>query len=137
VEPLPAAAAARWRGRRVLLFKPNFGVRTAWAYERLAADAPASYLPAAEAERHLAAWISGEAGEPLFNNLEPVVFRKFIALPALLERLHTRFGLAPRMSGSGSACFALLPDGAPVEEIIGSIREAWGSQCFVQSTTIG
>ena len=139
VEPLPAAAAARWRGRRVLLFKPNFSVRTAWAYERLAAGAPAGYLPAAEAERRLAAWIAGAAGagELLFNNLEPVVFRKFIALPALLERLHARFGLAPRMSGSGSACFALLPDGAPVEEIIGSIREAWGSQCFVQPTTIG
>lgn len=138
VEPLPAAAAARLRGRRVLLFKPNFSVRTAWAYERLAAGAPAGYLPAAEAERRLAAWIAGEAGagELLFNNLEPVVFRKFIALPALLERLRTRFGLAPRMSGSGSACFALLPDGAPVEEITGSIREAWGPWCFVQSTAI-
>ena len=138
VEPLPAVAAARLRGRRVLLFKPNFSVRTAWAYERMAAGAPAGYLPAAEAERRLAAWISGKADaeELLFNNLEPVVFRKFIALPALLERLHTRFGLAPRMSGSGSACFALLPDGAPVEEITGNIREAWGPLCFVQLTAI-
>ena len=138
VEPLPAAAAARLRGRRVLLFKPNFRVRTTWAYERLAAGAPAGYLPAAEAERRLAAWIAGNAAaeELLFNNLEPVVFRKFIALPALLERLHTRFGLAPRMSGSGSACFALLPADAPVEEIIGSVREAWGPRCFVQSTAI-
>jgi 4-diphosphocytidyl-2-C-methyl-D-erythritol kinase len=138
VEPLPAAASARWRGRRVLLFKPNFSVRTAWAYERLAAGAPAGYLPAAEAERRLAAWVAGEAGagELLFNNLEPVVFRKFIALPALLERLHTRFGLAPCMSGSGSACFALLPDGAPEQEIIGSIREAWGPRCFVLPTAI-
>jgi 4-diphosphocytidyl-2-C-methyl-D-erythritol kinase len=138
VAPLPAAAAGRLRGRRVLLFKPDFGVRTAWAYEQMAAGAPASYLPAAEAERCLAAWIAGEAGagELLFNNLEPMVFRKFIALPALLERLCTRFGLAPRMSGSGSACFALLPDGAPVEEITSSIREAWGPRCFVQPTAI-
>ena len=158
VGSLPAAAAARLRGRRVLLFKPNFAIRTAWAYERMAAcagasaaataradksapgaaRAPAGYLPAAEAERRLAAWIAGNAGaeELLFNNLEPVVFRKFIALPALLERLHTRFGLAPRMSGSGSACFVLLSDDAPVEEIIGSVREAWGPLCFVHPTVI-
>jgi len=158
VESLPAAAAGRLRGRRVLLFKPNFSIRTAWAYERMAActgasaaataradksapgaaRAPAGYLSAAEAERRLAAWIAGNAGaeELLFNNLEPVVFRKFIALPALLERLQTRFGLAPRMSGSGSACFVLLPDDAPVEEIIGSVREAWGPLCFVHPTVI-
>jgi 4-diphosphocytidyl-2-C-methyl-D-erythritol kinase len=138
VAPLPAAAAGRWRGRCVLLFKPNFSIRTAWAYERLAVGAPAGYLPAAEAEHRLAAWVAGEAGagELLFNSLEPVVFQKFIALPALLERLRTRFGLVPHMSGSGSACFALLPDGAPVEEITGSIREAWGPRCFVQLTAI-
>jgi 4-diphosphocytidyl-2-C-methyl-D-erythritol kinase len=138
VEPLPAATAARWRGRRVLLFKPDFSIGTAWAYGQMAASAPAGYLPAPEAERRLAAWIAGAAGagELLFNNLEPVVFRKFIALPALLERLRTRFDLAPRMSGSGSACFALLPDGAPMGEIIDSIREAWGPRCFVRSTAI-
>lgn len=138
VEPLPKAAAQRLRGRRVLLFKPNFSVRTAWAYEQMAAKAPASYLPADEAERRLAAWIAGRAGagELLGNNLEPVVFRKFIALPALLECLHSRFGLAAGMSGSGSACFALLPDDAPAAEIIASVREAWGSLCFVETTAI-
>jgi 4-diphosphocytidyl-2-C-methyl-D-erythritol kinase len=138
VEPLPEAAARRLRGRRVLLFKPNFSVRTAWAYEQMAAKAPASYLPAVEAERRLAAWIAGRAGagELLGNNLEPVVFRKFIALPALLERLRSRFGLAAGMSGSGSACFALLPDDAPVAKIIASVREAWGSLCFVETTAI-
>jgi 4-diphosphocytidyl-2-C-methyl-D-erythritol kinase len=54
----------------------------------------------------------------------------------LLGRLRVRFGLAPLMSGSGSACFALLPDDAPVEAIIASLREAWGPLCFVQTTAI-
>jgi len=95
-------------------------VSTVWAYERMAAGAPQSYLPAGEAERRIAAWIEGnaDAAELLFNNLEPVVFRKFLALPALLDRLGRQFGLAPRMSGSGSACFALLPSGAPVPEMV-------------------
>jgi 4-diphosphocytidyl-2-C-methyl-D-erythritol kinase len=138
VEPLPDLAARRLRGRAVLVFKPGFGVSTAWAYERMAAGAPQSYLPAPEAERRMGAWIDGgaDAGELLFNNLEPAVFRKFLALPAMLESLRNRFGLAPRMSGSGSACFALLPAGAPVTEMVAGIREAWGPVCFVETAAI-
>lgn len=138
VEPLPDLAARRLRGRAVLVFKPGFGVSTAWAYERMAAGAPQSYLPAPEAERRMGAWIDGgaDAGELLFNNLEPAVFRKFLALPAMLEGLRNRFGLAPRMSGSGSACFALLPAGAPVTEMVAGIREAWGPVCFVEAAAI-
>jgi 4-diphosphocytidyl-2-C-methyl-D-erythritol kinase len=47
-----------------------------------------------------------------------------------------RFGLAPRMSGSGSACFALLPDGAPVAEIGAAVREAWGATALVVETRL-
>ncbi len=157
VEELPPAAARRLRGRRVLLFKPALGVSTAWVYAQLASIAgakgtpavsagaaprpvafPGSYVPAGEAEPRLARWLGGEAAaeELLFNSLEPVVFRKFVALPALLGRLRTRFGLAPLMSGSGSACFALLPDDAPVPAIIDCIRDAWGEVCFVQMGAI-
>lgn len=138
VEALPAAAARRLHGRSVLLFKPGFCVSTAWAYEQMVAGAPRTYLFAAQAGRRLAAWIEGEADatELLFNNLEPVVFRKYLALPVLLERLRTRFGLTLRMSGSGSACFALLPAGAPVAEIIAAIVEAWGPVGFVQVAAI-
>jgi 4-diphosphocytidyl-2-C-methyl-D-erythritol kinase len=138
IESLPDPAGRRLRGRKVLVFKPSFGVGTPWAYERMAANGPQSYLPAHEAERRIAAWIGGnsDAGELLFNNLEPVVFRKFVALPVLLEDLRRGFGLATRMSGSGSSCFALLPSGAPVSEIVTTIREAWGAVCFVQPATI-
>ncbi len=139
VEPLPPPAARRLIGRRVLLFKPaDLAVSTAWAYGRVAAGAPASYLPAADAEQRLADWVAGTAGpeELLFNNLEPVVFRKYLALPTLLDQLRRRFGLAAGMSGSGSACFALLTDNAPVEAITAFIREAWGPECFVQVTAV-
>lgn len=143
---LPAAAARRLRGRRVLLFKPALGISTAWVYARLAAlagskpaGAPAAaYVPTADAERRLATWIGGDtaAEQLLFNSLEPVVFRKFLALPALLGRLQSRFGLTPLLSGSGSACFALLPDAAPVAAISECIREAWGTVAFVQVAAV-
>jgi 4-diphosphocytidyl-2-C-methyl-D-erythritol kinase len=139
VEPLPAPVAERLRGRRVLLFKPAFGISTPWAYARLAEMARESavgdvYLPPAEAEARLATWLGGRDAPVenlLFNNLERPAFAKFIALPVLLEELRARFGLAGRMSGSGSACFALLGEDAPVGAIADTIRAAWGDTAFV------
>ncbi len=141
VELLAPAAARRLTGRRVLVFKPAFGISTPWAYGRLAADAPAGYLPSAEAEERLAGLVRAlERGEPvearLFNSLERPAFAKFLALPVLLEQLRARCGLAPRMSGSGSACFVLLPDTAAVAPVIAAVRAAWGPSAFVAETNL-
>jgi 4-diphosphocytidyl-2-C-methyl-D-erythritol kinase len=139
IAPLSANAAARLRGRRVLVFKPGFGIATSWTYARLAAGAPDSYFPAAEAEARLSEWLN-DAGAPaeelLFNNMEPPAFAKFIALPALCEQLETKFGLRPRMSGSGSACFALLADDTDAAPIVAAIHEAWGQSAFVREARL-
>ena len=141
VEPVPAAVAGGLSGRRVLIFKPDFGIATPWAYARLAAAAPGSYLPEPAAETRLAGILQTVGrGHPweavLFNSLERSAFSKFLALPTLLDGLRRQFGLAPHLSGSGSACFALLPDGAPVAEIGAVIRAAWGSSAFVAETRL-
>lgn len=139
VERLGEGAALRLRGRRVLIFKPGFGIATPWAYGRMAAGAPGSYLPEPESEARLAAWCANAeapAEELLFNNMEEVAFAKFLALPTLAEWLGKKYGLTVRMSGSGSACFALLPEDAPVAEIVGDIRGAWGESVFVTETRI-
>lgn len=137
VESLPASAAARLRGRRVLVFKPSFGIATPWAYGRMVARG-SDYLDAARAEEKLAAWLASgaPAEELLFNNMEPAAFGKFVALPVLLARLRAEFGLAPRMSGSGSACFALLGDNQATAPIVARIREAWGETATVVETRI-
>ncbi|MDI1334650.1 MAG: 4-(cytidine 5'-diphospho)-2-C-methyl-D-erythritol kinase [Lacunisphaera sp.] len=134
IATLPAAAAARLRGRRVLLFKPSFAIGTLWAYDRMARAAFPPYLPAAEAEARLAGWLRGNAPaeELLFNNMEGVAFDKFIALPVLLAKLRGEFGLAARMSGSGSACFALLRDDFVTAPVVARLRECWGPAAFVQ-----
>lgn len=134
IEPLSADIARRLRGRRVLVFKPGFGIATPWAYARLAAGAPASYLDASEAEARLAAWLRDPAAAAeavLFNNMEPPAFAKFVALPALLEQLEREFGLSGRMSGSGSACFAILGEDTPIDPLVATIRAAWGDSAFV------
>jgi 4-diphosphocytidyl-2-C-methyl-D-erythritol kinase len=144
IEPLPATAAARVRGRRVLLFKPGFGISTAWAYGRMSSfakateDKAAVYWPEAQAEARLAAWLGGNAPveELLANNMEGVAFEKFIALPVLLAKLRRESGIAARMSGSGSACFAVLPDDFAAAPLIASIRAAWGPPVFVQEARL-
>ncbi|MFI5336052.1 MAG: 4-(cytidine 5'-diphospho)-2-C-methyl-D-erythritol kinase [Opitutales bacterium] len=136
VEPLAAPAAERLHGQRVLIFKPGFGVGTPWAYGRMAARGT-DYLPAARAEERLDAWVQGPApvAELLINNMEPAVFAKHVALPALLGRLRTEFGVATGMSGSGSACFALLGDRAAAP-LAAAVRAAWGPPAFLQETRL-
>ncbi len=152
VTALPAAGASRLRGRRVLVFKPGFGIGTPWAYAQLFALASAGesatagpapvYLPQKDAEARLAAWLANAAApleELLFNNLERPAFAKYLALPALLQQLRDDFGVVPRMSGSGSACFALLPeDLAPgrVAALTTAIRQAWGPDADVVETRL-
>jgi 4-diphosphocytidyl-2-C-methyl-D-erythritol kinase len=140
VQPLAAGPAARLRGRRVLVFKPSLGVATPWAYGQLAAGSPHAYLPTLAAEERLSGWCDdpgASAEELLFNSFEGVVFEKFVALPVLLAQLRKRFHLTPALSGSGSACFALLEDRSPVAEITTAIRAAWGPAALVVETTIG
>ena len=138
VEDLPEPVVQRLRGRRVLVFKPCFGVATAGAYQALAAR-PEWYADAAAEEARLAKWMADERADPaglLLNTLERPVFAKWRALPAMLELLHARHGLEARMSGSGSACFAFLNDGIDVEAVRRTIREGWGEAAFVQATEL-
>lgn len=133
LSPLPASAVARLRGRRVVVFKPGFSISTPWAYGQLVAGAPGSCCPPVEAEARLNAWLDNPAApaeELLFNNMEPPAFAKFVALPVLFHELERRFGLRPRMSGSGSACYALVREDADVAGILAAVREAWGESVF-------
>ena len=134
ITPLPDSAVRRMRGRRVLVFKPGFSIATAWAYQQLAAAAPGSYLRGPDAERRIADWVNDSASPLealLFNNMEPPAFRKYVALPVMLELLRQRFGVAAGMSGSGSACFALLPDTYDAGPVIAAIQDGWGTSAFI------
>lgn len=131
LERMEASVTARLRGRRVFIFKPGFGVSTPWAYGRMIAR-PETYLPTTDAEARLKQWRESDAPVEnlLYNNMETVVFAKYPALPALYDTLRERFGLAARMSGSGSASFAFLPEGADLPGIESCVREAWGPTVF-------
>ncbi len=139
VEDLPEQAARRLRGLPLLVFKPSFGVATAGAFRDLAAR-PEWYADAAGEEARLARWMADDragASELLLNTLERPVFAKWPALPTMLEWLRVRHGLAARMSGSGSSCFAFLEQGVDEQAIRRTIREGWGEGAFVQATWLG
>jgi 4-diphosphocytidyl-2-C-methyl-D-erythritol kinase len=139
IEPLSREAYGRIRGMRVLVFKPAFAIPTPWAYGRLAAEAPRGYVPPGAAEARLSSW-TGKSGSPvdelLFNSMERSAFFKFPALSVLLERLRARFAITAQMSGSGSACFALLHENVESGPVEAMVREAWGPSAFVVETRL-
>jgi 4-diphosphocytidyl-2-C-methyl-D-erythritol kinase len=140
IEPLAAAARARFTGRRVLVFKPDFSISTPWAYGQLAAGAGgAAYTPPEEAEARLASALALDArpGELLFNSFEQVAFRKFVALPEVAEQLGREPGVeGVLLSGSGSACFALLAGAAQAGKLTAILRETLGDEAFVIETVL-
>lgn len=130
IEPLPDSVRQRLAGQRIALFRPPFGVPTAWAYGRLRADAPDSYEPADAAEGRMERFLAGGSlRDLLFNSFEAAVGAKYLAIPCLLEELRA-LGFACLMSGSGSCCFALLEDGTDLALLKERCEHAWGSGVF-------
>ncbi len=137
IEPLEAALAERLRGTRLVLFRPDFGVETGWAYGRLVAGAPATYESEAAGLARMQHFIeTGDLADVLYNSFEAPVGRKYCALSTLLAGLREQ-GVACLMSGSGSCCFALLEkNGASAEDIGRFVRDAWGERVFWVETLI-
>jgi 4-diphosphocytidyl-2-C-methyl-D-erythritol kinase len=133
---LPPAASAALSGRRVLIIKPPFGVPTPEAYAGLARSA--RYQDATVAEARLAAWVAAPAADPaeLGNDLAAAVFAKHLALPTALAWLRDRHGLAFRLTGSGSACFAFVPGEFDASAITATLRAAWGPDAWLGDTRI-
>jgi 4-diphosphocytidyl-2-C-methyl-D-erythritol kinase len=137
IETLSAGSYERLRGMPVALFKPGFGVNTAWAYEHLAAHAPESYQPDPVDTAHLEESIKAGTLEGVLNNsFEKPVGKKYIALPNLLNHLRAE-GVTCMMSGSGSGCFALPGHGnVALERIKELVMNAWGETVFWVETSV-
>jgi 4-diphosphocytidyl-2-C-methyl-D-erythritol kinase len=115
-----SVAVCRGRGERVhpiaftkklrfLLFKPNFGVSTSWAYERWRDShelREISYAP------------QSVDGIRLVNDLERSVFEKYVFLAHLKMWLLKQPEVnAALLSGSGSTLFAMIRDNAEAQAI--------------------
>lgn len=135
-ERLAPLAMPAWRGRRILLAKPSFGVATADAYRWFAAEGRLTDPAAAEAE--LAAALA--TGDPaavvaLGNDLEAPVFARLPALAAGVAAARA-MGAALRLTGSGSACFALVGNEPDLGALRAALRPAWGDDVFLIVTDL-
>jgi 4-diphosphocytidyl-2-C-methyl-D-erythritol kinase len=135
IEPLAEMTASRLAGQRLVLFRPDFPVDTAWAYRQLASKSE-SYESKASGERRLKALHGGgDLGDLLHNVFEDVVGRKYVAIPCLLEILREK-GYRAMMSGSGSACFALVDESAQDKAIKEICFDCWGESTFWVETSL-
>ena len=132
IEVLPEACVDRILGRRILLFRPEFEISTPWAYGRLTKDAT-NFSSAQEVEGRLLDWIESDRpiNDLLFNSFEKVVLDKYRGIRALFEKLRINLGLPCLVSGSGSACFALIDDDDASAVAERLIRECWGEDTFI------
>jgi 4-diphosphocytidyl-2-C-methyl-D-erythritol kinase len=134
IEALPEEVAQRLRGQRALLFRPDFGVNTAWAYRQLLEASPSTYESEDRASARLRKFQgSGLTKDLLYNTFEENVGAKYLAIPCLLEALRAE-EMDCLMSGSGSCCFALPRNPAEMITIRTICQKAWGSGAFVIET---
>lgn len=132
LESLPTKSSQFLSDYRVAVFKPAFSIPTPLAYKQLADAAPGSYLSADTAEIALHRFTQGEISidDLLFNSFEAYLGKKYIALPTLLLTLRQE-GFSCLLSGSGSACFALIKPETDLDKLKQMVIDAWGEAAYL------
>lgn len=124
-------------GQKVLLFRPDIGFSTADVYAGLARKK--SYSTKDWAHKSVKSWEGGNLPIEKFlhNDLEIPVFEKHRYFLPLFEQIKQQCEIQPRLSGSGSSCFALLPPGFDqVSHLKDLIIKAWGDKALLQTCEI-
>lgn len=132
---VPVPAWAQWAGRPIYLFKPSFGIATPEAYRRLAARR--CYADASALEAQLAEWMAGQAPLRYANSFETLLATWMPTFAVLLDTLRAS-GRYPMLglSGSGSACFAVLETDEDDPWLQAQVCAAWGADAWIQRTRI-
>ena len=112
VRSIKESLSQQTSGQKVLLFRPDIGFSTADVYAGLARKK--SYSSKDWALKSVKSWESGNLPIEKFlhNDLEIPVFEKHRYFLPIFEQIKQQFGIHPRLSGSGSSCFARQP--API-----------------------
>ena len=96
---------------------------------------PNDYMDRDFAEGKISEWLENPSisGIPLINNMQIEALKKYPALEIAIEEIKSQFGVPAMMSGSGSACFAIVNslDGEKLEELKQKIKSLLGDSCFI------
>lgn len=119
---------------KLLIFKPDFAINTGWAYKTMR-ESGKFYISESDAEKMLSDWIKNPTLEtlPLYNNMQTTAFEKFPALSAILDFVKNEYKIPALMSGSGSACFAIVNNLEidKLESLKKDLKEKLGDTCFI------
>ncbi len=131
---LPKEAEDLISSLKLLIFKPAFSINTGLAYKRMR-ELGNIYIPELEAEKVLESWLKNPTLEnlPLLNNMQIPAFEKYPALEAILNFVRKEYDVPAIMSGSGSACFAIVNklDASRIKSLKDNLFERLGSTCFI------
>lgn len=135
LDPFPVLA-----GYQVLLIYPGFGISTAWAYQALARHPDALRGRPGWAGELVQALQSGDlvrAAPHFYNSLEAPAFTKYPWLSLVRDFLAERGAPVCRMSGSGSALFALLPTRDQAETLRERFHACFGPRHWTTVVPLG
>lgn len=144
LQSLPEALYQKIKNRLLLLLKPAFPVSTVWAFgawrQRVAGQTGTLEVSSEVwREEQRTRIMELDRVEDLGNDLYPLVAGKYPALPVLAKELQEEFRLTLQMTGSGSACFAFLPESFPPERLAKvqeKVRRCWGPDALFSTVRI-
>ncbi|MCH2155545.1 MAG: 4-(cytidine 5'-diphospho)-2-C-methyl-D-erythritol kinase [Opitutales bacterium] len=136
LEPAGEQLKSCLHDQAVIIFKPSFAIETPWAYQKLAQSN--AHTPTKEAEA--AARLIELNAEYLFhtgghNDFETPIFEKYRIYAPLFSSLR-RLGVHPLLSGSGSACFCIIPKTIERNSVEAVIKAAFGENAIIAQTTL-
>lgn len=151
LQPLPATATGRGervrpispfsllKQRALLLFHPNFGVSTPWAFRELAKYPEALDGQPGRVAQSVAAFGGSDlaaAAGTLFNSLEEPVWGKYPILRLYQDFLLASGAVGALMSGSGSTTFALFANRDTADSAAERFRHQFGSEGWLAVVTL-
>ena len=133
VFPLFGAARRCLERVKFFVFKPEFSINTGWAYSQMKKN-PSDYIDRDLAENIISEWLENPCvfNLPLVNNMQIEAFKKYPALEVAIEEIKKRFRVPCMMSGSGSACFAVVNDldGGALKQMEICVKDMLGESCI-------
>jgi 4-diphosphocytidyl-2-C-methyl-D-erythritol kinase len=137
IREVKSDASKEISGKRVLMFKPSCGFSTADIYGRYQVE-DSLFPQTNQMDERIEHWESGQLSlvDLMYNDLSSPVLKKFIFITVLFRELRERFKLKPMVSGSGSCCFFIIPEGFDIEPVKQLIRDSWGEDIFLTETKL-
>lgn len=135
IREIKSSASEMISAKRILLFKPSCGFSTADIYECYeVGESP--FSDSDQMDQQIRNWESGQLSliDLMHNDLSLPILEKFIFITVLFNELRKRFKLEPMVSGSGSCCFVIIPEGFDVEPVKQLIVDSWGRDIFLFET---